>query len=85
MRKRLDDISKGVFAIDEPIGATGQERPNLGALTATVGDDPRHETVEVRIGNAKMEYASLPVLKIIVGRRDWRIQKLKKFDPDAIG
>jgi hypothetical protein len=68
VRKRLDDISKGVFAIDEPIGAAGQEGPDFGALTATADDDPRHQSVEVRIGDAKMEYAGLPVAKIIIGR-----------------
>ena len=85
VRERLDDISERVFAIDEPIGAARQEGPNFGALTPAAGDDPRHQFVEVRIGDAKMEDAGPPILKIVVRRRDWRIQKLKQLDPDAIG
>ena len=85
MRERLDDISERVFAIDKPIGAVWQEGPNCGALTPAAGDDPRHQFVEVRIGNANMEDAGPPILKIVVRRRDWRIQKLKQLNSDAIG
>jgi hypothetical protein len=65
VRERLDDISKWVFAIDEPIRPVWQKSPNLGALTPAVGDNPCHKLVEIGIGNANMKDAGPPILKIV--------------------
>jgi hypothetical protein len=84
VRKRLDDISERVFAIHEPIGPARQEAPNLGTLPAAARYDPLCQCLKIRIGNAKMEDAGLPITEVVGGRRNRRFKELEKLDPDAV-
>jgi hypothetical protein len=45
VKKRLDDISERLFAIDESIRTAWQEGPNFGALIPAAADEPRYQFV----------------------------------------
>src|SRR6266545_1987205 len=80
----LDDVAERVLAVDHPVGLlTGVVVAHRHPLLPTGGDDPRGESLEVRILDAEVEYAAFPVLEL--GTWRLRLAELEELDADPVG